>query len=325
VFPGVGLTGGGVTGDVFLSVVPATTTTLGGIIPGTGCEVTPGGYLNILTGGVTSVGTGEGLGAPTSGDTITSIGTIKLLPPTSDGTKIGGVKAGTNIRIEIDGEITTEGLLETNNPYAYNSYIWPAPASPIPAAPGDDGDVLTLIDRVTGEVGWTSTGSINGVVAGDGIAVTTTAGVATVSLAAGTLTPATVGATGLIPTFAVNEYGHITSYGLANPYSPFQFASTTVPAVLTLDFADNNTTWEWTLQNNTTIQTPSNAQTGQRGALLLRQNPVSPYAVTWHTDWKFANATPYGGNPVAAAVDLIEFTVVAPNYIVVTNIVENIG
>lgn len=315
-----------IAADGTISVPPATTLSLGVVRIGSGLSINAGGIVSTVNNGtVTSVTAGIGLGAPATGNIITTSGAIRLLPPSSDGSTIGGVKAGSNISIEIDGEISTEGLLQTNNPYAYNSYIWPATTTPIPAAPGENGQVLTLKDKVTGEIGWTTTGSIDGVTAGTGISVTTTAGVATVSLATGTLTPATVGATGLIPTFAVNAYGQITSYGLANPYSPFQIASTSVPAVLTLNFADNNTTWEWTLQNNTTIQTPSNSQTGQRGALLLRQNPISPYAVTWHTDWKFANATPYGGNPVAAAVDLIEFTVVAPNYIVVTNIVQNIG
>jgi hypothetical protein len=225
----------------------------------------------------------------------------------------------------MDGEITTENLLQTNNPYAYNSYIWPAATSPVPAAPGENGQVLTLKNKVTGEVGWTSTGSVNQVVAGTGLTATQSNGTVTVSLQNTGVTAATLGATGLIPTLSINSQGQVTSYGQANPYSQFQTATTSVPFSLVLDFNDNNLFWEWTLQGNTTIQTPTNAQSGQTGSLLLIQNPFTPYNVTWHTDWKWANSTPFPGNTLAAGVDLIEFTVVSPTYIVVTNVVENIG
>ncbi len=329
------LSGGTMTGPIVfapgqtfnsLYLPTATSTSPGVVIPSTGLAVSSSGYLTTVNNGtVTSVIAGRGLGAPASGNAITSSGTIQLLPPSSDGTTIGGVKAGANIRIEIDGQVTTENLVQTNNPYAYNSYIWPATTTPVPSAPGENGYVLTLKDKVTGEIGWTQTGSISSLVAGTGISVSTVNGAATISLADSGATAGTIGATGLIPTLAINASGQITSYGLANPYPSFQLASPAVPLALTLDFADNNTNWEWTLQGNTAIQTPSNTQSGQRGSLLLRQNPSSPYTVTWHTDWKFADFTPYAGNPVAAAVDLIEFVVVSGNYIVVTNIVKNIG
>jgi hypothetical protein len=149
---------------------------------------------------------------------------------------------------------------------------------------------------------------------------------ATVSLTSvPSLTTGTFGATALIPTFTVNAYGQLTSVGLANPYAPFQNATQTVPPSLVLDFTTNDTNWEWTLQGNTTIENPLNAQSGMTGCILLSQNPTTPAVVTWGTAWKFAGFTPYGGNPTAAAVDLIQFTVVSPNYIVVTNIVQNIG
>ena len=113
--------------------------------------------------------------------------------------------------------------------------------------------------------------------------------------------------------------------GQANPYSPFNNATVTAPPNLVLDFSDNNLFWEWTLQGNTTIQAPLNCQSGQTGALLLRQNSGSIYTVTWHTNWKWANGVAFGGNPSLSGVDLIEFTVVSPTYIVVTNVVNNIG
>jgi hypothetical protein len=61
------------------------------------------------------------------------------------------------------------------------------------------------------------------------------------------------------------------------------------------------------------------------GSILLTQNPISPAVVSWGAAWKFANFTPYTGNPTAAAVDFIQFTVVSANYIVVTGITQNIG
>ena len=330
------LSGGTMTGPIvfaagqtfnalFLPV--ATPTSQGVVIPSTGLAISPGGYLTTVNNGtVTSVTAGTGLGAPFSGNAITSSGTIKLLPPSSDGAIIGGVKAGSNISIQIDGEISTEGVLKTNNIYSYNSYLWPATTSPIPGAPGDNGQVLTLLDRVTGEIAWTSTGGLNSVVAGTGVLVSTLNKVSTISLSSiGSITPGSYGATALIPTFSVNAQGQITSTGQANCYPPFQIASTSVPSTLTLDFDQNNTNWEWTLQANTVLENPTNAQPGMRGGILLRQGPVTPFALSWGTSWKFANATPPSISFVASAVDYLEFTVVASNYIVVTAYLQGIG
>lgn len=309
-----------------VSLPLATATSPGVVIPSTGLAISPGGYLTTTNNGtVTSVTAGVGLGAPVSGNAITTSGTIRLLPPSSDGSIIGGVKAGANISIQVDGEISTTGVLQTNNLYAYNSYIWPAPASPVPAAPGENGQVLTLKDKVTGEVGWTSTGSVNQIVAGPGITSVSTNGTVTISVSDIGVAAATLGGTALIPTLAVNSKGQVTSYGLANPYSQFQVATVTAPPNLVLDFSDNNLFWEWTLQGNTAIQAPINSTSGQTGSLLLIQNPINPYNVTWHTYWKWANGTPYPGNPVASSVTLIQFTVVSPTYVVVTNITDNIG
>jgi hypothetical protein len=282
-----------------------------------------------VNGTVTAVTAGIGLGAPASGNIITNAGTINLIPPSSDGTKIGGVKAGANISIAFDGTISVPGsnFIASNNPYAFNGYIWPAPlASPSLPFPGANGQVLTVLDRTMGTIGWTNAGTLQSVVAGPGISVSSTPTSATVSLTSvPSLTTGTFGATALIPTFTVNAYGQLTSVGLANPYAPFQNATQTVPPSLVLDFTTNDTNWEWTLQGNTTIENPLNAQSGMTGCILLSQNPTTPAVVTWGTAWKFAGFTPYGGNPTAAAVDLIQFTVVSPNYIVVTNIVQNIG
>ncbi len=306
----------------------ATTNSLGVVSVGPGLSVNSSGVLSTSNvGTVTSIIAGPGLGSPATGNIISTSGTLRLLPP--NGTDLGGVKAGSNISIAFDGTISVPGtnFIATNNQYSYNSYIWPIPnVSPALPCPGAIGQVLTIADNVTGQLAWTNTGTLTAVNAGFGITASTTGGVVTVSLAnTGTTIPGTYGATGLIPTFTVNAQGQITSCGQANPYSPFQIATVTAPPNLVLDFNTNNTNWDWTLQGNTTIQAPLNAQSGMTGTIIIRQNPLSPYVVSWAANWKFANFTPYTGNPIAAAVDMIQFTVVDGTYIVVTNIVENIG
>jgi hypothetical protein len=164
------------------------------------------------------------------------------------------------------------------------------------------------------------------VVAGPGLTVTSTPTTATVSLTTvPSITAGQFGGTTLIPTFSINQYGQIVSSGQANCYPPFQQATVTAPPSLVLDFGDNGTNWEWTLQGNTTVVNPLGAQSGQTGYILLSQNPITPYTVTWDSSWKWANFSPYSGNPTLAAVDMIQFVVVAPNYIVVTAVIQNIG
>jgi hypothetical protein len=331
--------GGTMTGPIVFApgqsyagiVFPVATTLSTGVVSvGPGLQINPSGVLSTTNNGtVTAVTAGIGLGAPASGNIITNAGTINLIPPSSDGTKIGGVKAGANISIAFDGTISVPGnnFIASNNPYAFNSYIWPAPlASPALPCPGATGQVLTIANSTTGQLSWTSTGTLQSVVAGPGISVSSTPTSATVSLTSvPSLTPGTFGATALIPTFTVNAYGQLTSTGLANPYPPFQNATQMAPPSLVLDFTTNDTNWQWTLQGNTTFENPLNAQSGMTGCILLTQNPTTPAVVTWGTAWQFANLTPYTGNPTAGTVDLIQFIVVSPTYIIVTNIVENIG
>jgi hypothetical protein len=58
--------------------------------------------------------------------------------------------------------------------------------------------------------------------------------------------------------------------------------------------------------------------------LLITQDPLATYSLTWGNSWKFANFTPFGGAGLAE-VTLVQFTVVASNYIVVTAVVPSIG
>lgn len=310
------------SGIIFPVATPLST---GVISAGPGLNVNGTGVLTTVNNGtVTAITSGIGLGSPATGNIITSTGTIKLLPPTTDGLTIGGVKAGSNINIDSTGLISADGFLLTNNPYSYNSYIWPIPAVP-PAAPGQNGSVLTLLDKVTGELGWTGTGTLTTVSAGVGINVVSTSTSATISLANTTIIPATYGATGLIPTFTVNNRGQITSAGQANPYPPFQNATISAPPDLVLDFTDNNTNWEYTLQGNTVFQAPTNSESGQTGMLVISQNILTPFVLTWASNWKWPGFTPIPLTPVAGAVDIFQFTVVSPTYIVITNTQQNIG
>lgn len=303
----------------------ATTSSLGVVQVGSGLFVDSNGVVSTLNNGtVTSIVAGRGLGAPASGNPITTSGTIQLLPPSFDGTTIGGVKAGDNISIAVDGTIATTGLLKTNNPYSFNGYVWPvSQAAPALPCPGLNGQVLTIDNQITGALKWSNTGTLSSVTAGTGISVSSTATTATVSLGTvPSLTAGNYGGTALIPTFAVNQFGQITSTGQANPFVPFQTPTVTAPFILVLDFAGNNTNWQWTLDGNTTIQNPLNAVSGQTGAFVLTQNASATYTVTWGTSWKFANGAAYTGNLTPSSVDLIEFRVIAANYIVVTNVIS---
>ena len=308
----------------------ATANSLGVISVGPGLQVNSSGVLSTTTNGtVTAVTAGEGLGAPATGNTISTSGTLRAVPPSSDGTKIGSVKAGQNIDIAFDGTISVPGnnFVASNNPYAFNSYIWPAPlASPSLPFPGANGQVLTVLDNVAGTIGWTSAGTLSSIVAGAGLSVSSTPTTATVSLSTvPSITPGNVGGTALIPTLAVNAYGQITSIGLANPFSPYQTATVSAPPNLVLNFAGNNLHWTWTLQANTTIVNPLNAESGQSGYLVVTQNPLVPYTMTWGTSWKWENGLPYAGNATLNATDVIAFTVLSSNTILVTSVTTSLS
>jgi len=305
----------------------ATANSLGVVSVGPGLSVNSSGVLSTSNvGTVTAVTAGAGLGSPATGNVITTSGTLQLLPPT--GTSLGGVKQGPGIDIAFDGTIsvTPGSLLSTNNQYSYNGYIWPIPnVSPALPCPGAIGQVLTIADNVTGQLAWTSTGTLSSVVAGPGLTVTSTPTTATVSLTTvPSITPGNAGGTALIPTLAINAYGQVVSTGLANPFAPFQTPTVSAPFILVMDFAGNNTSWAWTTNGNTTIQNPLNAVSGQVGSLLITQDPLSTYSITWGNSWKFPNFSPFTGAGLAE-VTLLQFTVVSSSYIIITAITNNIG
>jgi hypothetical protein len=277
-------------------------------------------------GTVTSIQAGPGLGAPATGGQILTSGTISLLPPTA--TQIGGVKAGSSINIAVDGTISVapESFLLSNNPYAFNSYIWPAArVAPALPCPGDNGQVLTIVDSTTGALGWTSGGGLASVTAGVGISAVTANGNATVSLATvPSVTPGTYGGQGIIPVIAVNSYGQIVSSGTANTYGPFQNVAVASPSI-DLDFNGNTLNHTVSLSGNTVVNNPLNAQSGQRGTIAFVQNPSQAYTISWGSAWKFANGLAYTANTTLASIDLLEFIVLAGDNIVVTNVVSSIA
>ena len=312
----------------------ATTLSLGVVQVGPGLSVNSSGVLSTANvGTVTAVTAGPGLGAPASGNIISTSGTLRLLAPSTDGLQLGGVKAGANVAIAFDGTISVPGsnFIASNNQYAYNSYIWPIPNAPgpgpipLPPCPGQVGQVLAIANQTNGQLVWKSAGTLSSVIAGPGITVSSTPSSAAVSLTPiPSITPGNVGGTALIPTLAINAYGQVVSSGLANPFAPFQIPSVTAPFVLLMDFAGNNTSWAWTTNGNTTIENPLNAVSGQTGSLLITQNALSTYSITWGNSWKFQNFSPFTGAGLAE-VTLLQFTVVASNYVVVTGITTNIG
>jgi hypothetical protein len=308
----------------------ATTNSLGVVSVGPGLSVNSSGVLSTSNvGTVTAVTAGPGLGSPASGNTISTSGTIRLLPPTTDGLQLGGVKQGANVAIAFDGTISVPGsnFIASNNPFPFNGYVWPAAlGAPSLPFPGVNGQVLTVLDNSAGTIGWTNAGTLQSVVAGAGLTVTSTPTTATVSLTTvSSITPGSFGATAIIPTFSVNAQGQIISTGSANPYPPFQIATVTAPPNLVLDFSTNMTNWEYTLNGSLTLSNPINALPGMRGGMLLRQNPTTPFALTWGSSWKFANFTPASISNIAAAVDYFEFVVVASNYIIVTAYLNGVG
>jgi hypothetical protein len=324
--------GGTMTGPIVFAVgqqfpsfaLPLATTTSPGVVQvSTGLAIDVAGRLSTVNNGtITALTAGVGIGFPASGDTITSAGTIRLLPPNVYG-GIGGVKAGTNIVIATDGTITTTGLLQTNNPFAYNSYTFPAP-DVTGNVPGVNGSVLTLFDRITGEVGWGTGSGITQLNTGVGLTGGPVTAVGTISLANTSVVAGTYGATGLVPTFTVDAQGRLTSAGDTNPYSPFLGAPVSGP-FQQLDFEFNNTNWDITLQDNSVLANPLNAQSGQTGSVVIRQNGGTPYNLSFDAAWKFADGVQPLVTPVAGAVDMLLFTVVAPDYIVVTNFIPSIG
>lgn len=86
-----------------VSIKPATTSTAGSM---SAADKTKLDNLGPSGGSVTNVKAGIGLGAPNTGDSITTTGTLNLLAPTP--LSIGGVKPGDNVAVGADGTLTVK-------------------------------------------------------------------------------------------------------------------------------------------------------------------------------------------------------------------------
>ena len=325
------LSGGVMTGSITfaagqsfvgIALPVATTTTVGGVIPSTGLSISAGGFLTTVNNGtVTSITSGTGLGSPATGNVITTSGTIRLLPATT--TVIGGVKPGSNLSVAVDGTLNVGDVLLTNRPFAYNSYVFPLEVTP-GQAPGVNNSFLQLVDNITGEVAWVANTGVTSVATGTGLTGGPITSTGTISLANTSVVAASYGTTAVLPTFTVDAQGRLTSAGTAMPFAPFQIGSPTA-AVLQLDFSVNNTNWEATLAANTTIANPLNVSSGMRGSLIIRQDPTTPYAVTWGSAWQFASTQPGNVTPAAGAVDIFDWVAYSGAYVVVTAVARNLG
>jgi hypothetical protein len=148
---GGGLTGGPITGSGTISMVPATTSAIGGVIPdGTTISVNAsGGISAINTGTVTSVGTGTGL----TGGTITSSGTISLVPATL--TTLGGViPDGTTISVSPTGVISAAGpvsfqqLDDLTGSFNGTSQNFPLTIGGVAYTPGNSANLIISVGGV---------------------------------------------------------------------------------------------------------------------------------------------------------------------------------
>jgi hypothetical protein len=90
----------GTTSNPIINISPATTAQSGSLSAADKAKLDA---IPVVPGTVSSVTAGDGLGAPATGDTITTTGTVKLLAATS--TKIGGVKAGMGVNALLDGTL----------------------------------------------------------------------------------------------------------------------------------------------------------------------------------------------------------------------------
>ena len=301
----------------------ATTTSLGVVQIGKGINVDLNGVISAAnTGTVTSLVMGEGIGAPFSGDTITSTGTIRLLPPANG--KLGGVKAGDGVAIANDGTISFVGALALNNDVAYNAYQFPGPG-PNGGAPGLAGDSLVLVDPSTGELAWQESGGVTQINTGAGLTGGPIKTSGTIALKNTNVIPASYGGTCIIPTFTVDQQGRLTSAGIADPYTAFLKAPNRGNAIVQLDFSGNSFNWEFQLEGTTTLADPLGAKSGQKGSILIRQNPLNPYMLRFDAAWKSAGGKDPVVTQIPSTVDLLEFTVYSPTYIVITNYIKEIS
>ena len=217
-------------------VSPPTATRLGGVKEGTGIDIASDGTISVTGGGgggtVTAITAGIGIGAPAASNTITTTGTLNLLPPT--GSNIGGVRQGTGVTIAVDGTVNLAPPTGDNiGGVKAGTNITIAADGTISAAGGGGGSgTVTSITAGTG-LGAPATGNsitasgtinllppagsdIGGVKAGTNITIATDGTISATGGGTGTVTSITAG-TGL---GAPNTGNSITATGTINLLPP---------------------------------------------------------------------------------------------------------
>jgi len=116
---GDGLIGGTITTAGTIGVLPANTTTIGGVIVGANIDVDTQGAISIPTArfGVTSINVGAGL--VSSPAPITNVGTISA--SLANRLTVGAVRVGNGINVTPDGTISVGGALANAAILAYAS------------------------------------------------------------------------------------------------------------------------------------------------------------------------------------------------------------
>lgn len=125
---GTGLSGGPITSTGVISLVPATSTALGGVIVGSNIDVGGDGTISIPTArfGVTSLNIGPGLvGSPSP---ILSTGTISAALATR--LTVGAVRVGNGLAVSADGTVSVAGSLQNVNVLAWGTIKPNGPNAP---------------------------------------------------------------------------------------------------------------------------------------------------------------------------------------------------
>lgn len=128
ILTGTGLSGGPITTTGTIDLVPATTTTEGGVIVGENIDVAQDGTISIPAGrfGVTSINVGPGLiGAPSP---ITTTGTISAALATR--LTVGAVRVGNGLAVAPDGTVSVAGSLQNVNVVAWGTVSVTGTAAP---------------------------------------------------------------------------------------------------------------------------------------------------------------------------------------------------
>jgi hypothetical protein len=95
------------------------------------------------------------------------------------------------------------------------------------------------------------------------------------------------------------------------------YVTATYAATVTLDFSTGYN-FSITLTGNMALANPTNAKVGQSGIIYLQQDATGGRTLTYGSSWKFAYGTAPVLDTVANRVNILSYSVVAPNFILVS-------